>query len=42
VVIGHLNHPPVTHVYDHFVDLIRDRKLRSVNLNDIFEKPASL
>jgi peptidoglycan-N-acetylglucosamine deacetylase len=42
VVIGHLNHPPVTHVYDHFVDLIRDRKLRSVTLNDIFEKPASL
>ena len=38
VVIGHLNHPPVTHVYGHFVDLIRDRKLRSVTLNDIFEK----
>jgi peptidoglycan/xylan/chitin deacetylase (PgdA/CDA1 family) len=37
-VIGHLNHPPVTHVYGHFVDLIRDRKLRSVNLNDIFAK----
>jgi peptidoglycan-N-acetylglucosamine deacetylase len=36
VVIGHLNHPPVTHVYGHFVDLIRERKLRSVNLNDIF------
>jgi hypothetical protein len=32
VVIGHLNHPPVTHVYGHFVDLIRDRKLRSVTL----------
>jgi peptidoglycan-N-acetylglucosamine deacetylase len=42
VVIGHLNHRPVTHVYDHFVDLIRERKLRSVTLNDIFEKPASL
>jgi peptidoglycan-N-acetylglucosamine deacetylase len=42
VVIGHLNHPPVTHVYSHFVDLIRDRKLRSVTLNDIFEKPAAL
>jgi peptidoglycan/xylan/chitin deacetylase (PgdA/CDA1 family) len=38
VIIGHLNHPPVTHVYGHFVDLIRDRKLRSVNLNDIFAK----
>jgi peptidoglycan/xylan/chitin deacetylase (PgdA/CDA1 family) len=42
VVIGHMNHAPVTHVYGHFVDLIRDRKLRSVTLNDIFEKPASL
>jgi peptidoglycan-N-acetylglucosamine deacetylase len=41
VVIGHLNHPPVTHVYGHFVDLIRDRKLRSVTLNDIFVKPPS-
>jgi peptidoglycan-N-acetylglucosamine deacetylase len=42
VVIGHLNHPPVTHVYGHFVDLIRDRKLRSVTLNDIFVKAPSL
>jgi peptidoglycan/xylan/chitin deacetylase (PgdA/CDA1 family) len=42
VVIGHLNHSPVTHVYGHFVDLIRDRKLRSVTLNDIFVKPPSL
>jgi peptidoglycan/xylan/chitin deacetylase (PgdA/CDA1 family) len=41
VVIGHMNHPPVTHVYGHFVDLIRDRKLRSVTLNDIFAKPTS-
>lgn len=32
VVIGHLNHPPVTHVYGHVVDLIRDRKLQSVTL----------
>lgn len=42
LVIGHMNHAPVTHVYGHFVDLIRDRKLRSVTLNDIFEKPESL
>ncbi|HEX9178467.1 MAG TPA: polysaccharide deacetylase family protein [Mycobacterium sp.] len=41
IVIGHLNHKPVTHVYGHFVDLIRDRKLRSVTLNDIFLKPPS-
>jgi peptidoglycan/xylan/chitin deacetylase (PgdA/CDA1 family) len=41
IVIGHLNHKPVTHVYGHFVDLIRDRRLRSVTLNDIFLKPPS-
>ncbi len=41
IVIGHLNHKPVTHVYGHFVDLIRDRKLRSVTLNDVFMKPPS-
>jgi peptidoglycan/xylan/chitin deacetylase (PgdA/CDA1 family) len=41
VVIGHMNHPPVTHVYGHFVDLIRDRQLRSVTLNDIFAKSPS-
>jgi hypothetical protein len=41
IVIGHLNHVPVTHVYGQLVDLIRDRKLRSVTLNDIFVKPPS-
>jgi peptidoglycan-N-acetylglucosamine deacetylase len=42
VDIGHLKHPPVTHVYGHFVDLIRGRKLRSVTLNDIFVQAPSL
>jgi peptidoglycan/xylan/chitin deacetylase (PgdA/CDA1 family) len=42
VVIGHLNHPPVTHVYPKLVDFIRDRHLRSVTLNDIFLKPSVL
>jgi peptidoglycan-N-acetylglucosamine deacetylase len=38
IVIGHLNHLPVTHVYPQLVDIIRSRNLRSATLNDIFEK----
>ncbi|MBV8929069.1 MAG: polysaccharide deacetylase family protein [Mycobacteriaceae bacterium] len=40
IVLGHLNHPPVTHVYPQLVDVIRDRNLRTVTLNDIFQKAA--
>ena len=36
IVIGHLNHLPVTHVYGTLVDLIRTRALRTVTLNDVF------
>lgn len=36
IVIGHLNHAPVTHVYGQLVDIIRARKLRTVTLNDVF------
>jgi peptidoglycan/xylan/chitin deacetylase (PgdA/CDA1 family) len=36
IVIGHLNHMPVTHVYGQLVDLIRSRALRTVTLNDVF------
>lgn len=36
IVIGHLNHMPVTHVYGTLVDLIRTRNLRTVTLNDVF------
>jgi peptidoglycan/xylan/chitin deacetylase (PgdA/CDA1 family) len=36
IVIGHLNHLPVTHVYDTLVDLIRSRNLRTVTLDDVF------
>ena len=36
IVIGHLNHLPVTHVYDALVDIIRSRALRTVTLNDVF------
>ncbi|MGV0643826.1 polysaccharide deacetylase family protein [Mycolicibacterium sp. XJ879] len=36
IVIGHLNHEPVTQVYAQLVDIIRARKLRTVTLNDVF------
>jgi len=39
IVIGHLNHLPVTHVYEQFRDLIRARNLRTVTLNDVFLPP---
>jgi peptidoglycan/xylan/chitin deacetylase (PgdA/CDA1 family) len=36
IVIGHLNHKPVTHVYGRLVDLIRERRLRTVTLRDAY------
>jgi peptidoglycan/xylan/chitin deacetylase (PgdA/CDA1 family) len=36
IVIGHLNHLPVTHVYGQLVELIRERRLRSVTLRDVY------
>jgi peptidoglycan/xylan/chitin deacetylase (PgdA/CDA1 family) len=39
IVIGHLNHPPITHVYGRLVDIIRARRLRTVTLNDVFLRP---
>lgn len=41
IVIGHLNHPPVTHVYGQLVDIIRSRGLRTVTLDDVFLRPES-
>ena len=41
IVIGHLNHPPVTGVYHELVDIIHDRRLRTVTLNDVFAKPEA-
>ena len=38
IVIGHLNHLPVTHVYGQLVDLIRERRLRTVTLDDVYIK----
>ena len=40
IVLGHLNHLPVTHVYGQLVEIIRDRNLRTVTLNDVFRRPA--
>lgn len=39
IVIGHLNHPAVTRVYGQLVDIIRERRLRTVTLNDVFLRP---
>ena len=39
IVIGHLNYLPVTHVYPQLVEIIRNRNLRTVTLNDVFTKP---
>jgi peptidoglycan/xylan/chitin deacetylase (PgdA/CDA1 family) len=36
IVIGHLNHPAVTHVYPQLVDVIRSRNLRTVTFDDVF------
>lgn len=41
IVIGHLNHPPVTGVYHQLLDLISERKLRTVTLNDVYLKPEA-
>jgi peptidoglycan-N-acetylmuramic acid deacetylase len=36
IVIGHANHPTVTHLYPQILDLIRDRALTTVTLDDAF------
>jgi peptidoglycan-N-acetylglucosamine deacetylase len=41
IVIGHLNHLPVTHVFSQLADLIRNRGLRTVTLNDVFVRPSA-
>src|SRR5262249_1367493 len=40
IVIGHLNHLPVTHVYGQLLDVIRSRDLRTATLDDVFAKPG--
>ncbi|WP_156425235.1 polysaccharide deacetylase family protein [Mycobacterium sp. GA-1285] len=39
IVIGHLNHPPVTEVFGQLVDIVRTRRLRTVTLDDVFVRP---
>lgn len=36
IVIGHLNHAPVTHVFPQLTQVIADRGLQTVTLNDVF------
>ncbi len=40
VVIGHANHPTVTGLYGQLLDLIRERRLRTVTLRDVFAMPT--
>ncbi len=40
IVIGHANHPAVTTVYGELLDLISERKLRTVTLADVWATPA--
>lgn len=42
IVIGHLNHPPVTHVFDKLAGVVRTRGLRTVTFNDVFVRPPGL
>lgn len=37
LVIGHANHPAVTHVYGQLVDIIKERNLQPVTLADVFD-----
>jgi peptidoglycan/xylan/chitin deacetylase (PgdA/CDA1 family) len=36
IVIGHANHPAVTHLYGQILDLIQSRQLQTVTLRDVF------
>ncbi len=38
IVIGHANFEPVTHVFDQLMQLIRDRALQPVTLDDVFTR----
>jgi peptidoglycan/xylan/chitin deacetylase (PgdA/CDA1 family) len=39
IVIGHLNHPPVLSVHHRLLDVIAERNLRTVTLNDVYTRP---
>lgn len=40
IVIGHANHPAVTHCYNQIVDVIKQRNLSMVTLDDVTLPPA--
>ncbi|MEV0550223.1 polysaccharide deacetylase family protein [Nocardia salmonicida] len=40
IIIGHANFPPVTHCYGQLVDIIRERNLALVTLNDVLQVQA--
>jgi len=40
LVIGHANHPAVTYIYPQLAELLRDRHLQTVTLNDMFTAAA--
>lgn len=41
LVIGHANHLPVTRVYGQLVDIVRERNLSMVTLDDVFLRPQA-
>lgn len=41
IVIGHLNHTPVTEVFGQLADILEARRLRTVTLDDVFLRPAT-
>ncbi len=41
IVIGHANHPAITHVYGQLTDLLRSRNLETVTLRDAFCRSTS-
>lgn len=40
IIIGHANFPPVTHCYGRLVDIIKERNLSMVTLNDVLQVQA--
>lgn len=38
IIIGHANHPAVTHVYSELTEIIRHRGLSMVTLNDVYQR----
>jgi peptidoglycan/xylan/chitin deacetylase (PgdA/CDA1 family) len=41
VVIGHANHPAVTYIFPQLAELLRERSLQTVTLNDVYTASSS-